>query len=158
MGTAFLKQVFLKLFWTRLAMIEWKRKKDGHKNAPASECRTYTQLVSLAFGRKKKKWNPLILSKIRHLELTYTLYNGTEKIISHWLISKIPKYHLNKGNFLVMLEYCQSQSSPSNVNSSLWCRDIVVWAGMCKHIPPSHRIAILPIGEFWRQFESNWMY
>ena len=44
------------------------------KGAPGSECRTYTRLVSPAFGRKKKKRNPLILDKIRHLELTYTLY------------------------------------------------------------------------------------
>ena len=54
----FWNKFFLKLFWTRLAMIEWKRKKDGRKNAPASECRTYTQLVSLAFGRKKKNGTP----------------------------------------------------------------------------------------------------
>ena len=44
------------------------------KGAPESEYRTYTRLVSPAFGRKKKKRNPLILDKIRHLELTYTLY------------------------------------------------------------------------------------
>ena len=44
------------------------------KGAPGSECRTYTWLVSPAFGREKKNLNPLNLDKIRHLELTYTLY------------------------------------------------------------------------------------
>ena len=69
------------------------------KGAPGSEYRTYTRLVSPAKGQEKKKRNPLILDKIRHLELTYTLYKYQKKIITHWLITKIPKYHLNKGKF-----------------------------------------------------------
>ena len=45
------------------------------KGALGSECQTLTQLVSPAIGCEKKKWNPLILDKIRHLELNYALYN-----------------------------------------------------------------------------------
>ena len=41
------------------------------KGAPGSECRTSTRLVSPASGHGKKKWNPLILPKIRYLELNY---------------------------------------------------------------------------------------
>ena len=44
------------------------------KGAPGLECQTYIRLVSPAFGHEKKNWNPLILDKIWHLELTYTLY------------------------------------------------------------------------------------
>ena len=43
------------------------------KGALASECQMSIRLVSLASGHKKKKWNSLILHKIRHLELTYNI-------------------------------------------------------------------------------------
>ena len=41
------------------------------KGAPGFECQMSTWLVSPASGHGKKKWNPLISHKIRHLELNY---------------------------------------------------------------------------------------
>ena len=55
----------------------------GHpKGPPGSECWTLTWLVSPAIGCEKK-WNPLILDKIRHLELNYTLYNVPARLYIH---------------------------------------------------------------------------
>ena len=54
----------------------------------------YTRLVSPAFGRKKKR-NPLILDKIRHLELTYRLYkyqkdyNSLAMLLIGWVWLKL---------------------------------------------------------------------
>ena len=88
------------------------------KGSPGSEYWTYTRLVSPAKGRKKKKRNPLILDKIRHLELTYTLYKYQKK--THWLITKkIPKYHLNKGKFPCNLF---SKWLPMRKGGESWCR------------------------------------
>ena len=56
------------------------------KGAPASECQMLTCLVSPAISHDKIKWNgaPLILDKIRHLELIQVI---TKKYLH--------KYHLN---------------------------------------------------------------